>query len=176
MREEIAILAGGCFWCMVQPFDQWPGIISVTSGYTGGLSKNPTYEEVKKGITGHTEAVKIVFNPKEISYERILDIFWSIIDPTDLEGQFVDRGSSYRPEIFYTTDEQKLIAEQSKKELQASNRFSKPIVVPITQAQQFYEAEEYHQNFYKKNPDHYHRYKSLSGREAFIQAHQKIND
>lgn len=164
--SEVAIFAGGCFWCMVHPFDQWTGVISVESGYTGGTLANPTYEEVKKGTTGHTEAIKIVFDPEIISYERLLEVYWSVIDPTDLYGQFVDRGSSYRPEIFYTNGYQKDLAELSKEQLNLSGRFDKPVVVPITPARAFYVAEDYHQDFYKKNPEHYNRYRNLSGRPS----------
>lgn len=171
MSKEVAILAGGCFWCMVKPFDQWDGVESVISGYTGGHVANPTYEEVCTGTTGHTEAVKITFDPEVISYEKILDVFWTVMDPTDIGGQFGDRGSSYRPEIFYTTEEQKEIAEASKKTWDTSGRFSKPIVVPITEASEFYDAEEYHQDFYKKNPVHYQNYSVGSGRVDFIRQH-----
>lgn len=172
MTQEIAIFAGGCFWCMVHPFDQWEGVVSVQSGYTGGHTKNPTYKEVCSGETGHTEAVKVIYDPKKISYDQLLEIFWSSIDPTDAEGQFGDRGSSYRPEIFYTSKEQKEKAEFSKNQLDQSSRFSKPIVVPITPAQEFYRAEEYHQNFYRTNPDHYQNYARASGRIDFINKHQ----
>lgn len=168
MSKETAILAGGCFWCMVKPFDQWDGVESVISGYTGGHVPNPTYEEVCTGTTGHTEAVKITFDPEVISYEKILDVYWTVMDPTDIGGQFVDRGSSYRPEIFYTTEEQKETAENSKKSWDTSGRFSKPIVVPITKATEFYDAEDYHQDFYKKNPAHYQNYSVGSGRVDFL--------
>lgn len=171
-QKEIAILAGGCFWCMVKPFDQWDGIESVISGYTGGHVANPTYKEVCTGTTGHTEAVQITFDPTVISYSEILDIYWQIMDPTDAGGQFVDRGSSYRPEIFYTSPEQQEIAEASKVALDQSGRYDKPIVVPITKASEFYEAEEYHQDFYKKDPEHYARYSQASGRVAFIEEHK----
>lgn len=169
MSYQEAIFAGGCFWCMVHPFDQWPGVIEVLSGYTGGTVLNPTYEQVKTGTTGHTEAVKITYNPEIISYSQLLDVYWSVIDPTDSEGQFVDRGSSYRPEIFYLNEEQRVIAEASRAQIDLSQRFSKPIVVPITAASTFYPAETYHQNFYQKNPAHYERYRHLSGRDAFIE-------
>lgn len=171
-NKEAAILAGGCFWCMVKPFDRWDGVDSVISGYTGGHLPNPTYEEVCSGTTGHTEAVKITFDPSIISYQEILDIYWQIMDPTDAEGQFVDRGSSYRPEIFYTSPEQKAVAEASKTALDQSGRFERPVVVPITAASEFYDAEEYHQDFYKKEPAHYERYSHGSGRQAFIEKHQ----
>lgn len=170
--KEKAILAGGCFWCMVKPFDRWDGVESVVSGYTGGHVPNPTYEQVCTNLTGHTEAVEITFDPSVISYEKILDVFWSVMDPTDSHGQFGDRGSSYRPEIFYTTQEQKEIAEKSKITLENSHRYDAPIVVPITPATNFYPAEEHHQDFYKKDPNHYERYSVGSGRVAFIEKHR----
>lgn len=167
--EEKAILAGGCFWCLVEPFDQWDGIISVTSGYTGGHTVNPTYEEVCSETTGHAEAVEIVFDPSIISYGEILDVYWKLIDPTDLEGQFQDRGNSYRPEIFYTTDEQKEIAEASKKVQNETGPFKGRVVVPITKASTFYPAEEYHQDFYKVNPERYNLTQGkASPRKVFI--------
>lgn len=168
---EKAIFAGGCFWCMVKPFHEQPGIESVISGYTGGTTENPTYEEVCSGATGHIEAVEITFDPAVFSYEKLVGIFWMQIDPTDGGGQFFDRGRSYKPAIFYTTDEQKKQAEQSKQELDASGRFKKPIAVDILPAEPFYPAEEYHQDYYKKNPAHYNAYQTGSGRAAFIQSH-----
>lgn len=170
-KFEQAIFAGGCFWCMVKPFHEWPGIIEVVSGYTGGETKNPTYEEVCEGKTGHTEAVKITYNPTIISYEKLLQVFWQQIDPTDPGGQFFDRGQSYKTAIFYLNEEQKLKAEQSKKELEISGRFSKPIMTKILQAKEFHVAEDYHQDYYKKNPLHYNRYFIGSGRAAFIERH-----
>ena len=148
--KETAILAGGCFWCMVKPFDEFPGIHSITSGYTGGHKENPTYEEVCSGTTGHTEAVKIEFDPKVISYKELLAIYWQQTDPTDAMGQFMDRGSSYRPEIFYHSETQKEIAERSKEELKDKLAINAPIVTQISPASIFYPAEEYHQDFYKK--------------------------
>lgn len=171
-QTQTAIFAGGCFWCMVRPFDQWDGVESVVSGYTGGHKENPTYKEVCTGTTGHTEAVKITYDPEKISYQTLLDIYWSSVDPTDAGGQFVDRGSSYRPEIFYTSPEQKELAEASKEALDQSTRFSGPIAVPITPATTFYPAEDYHQNFYQTNPEHYQRYAQGSGRLDFIKNHQ----
>lgn len=149
-KYEQAIFAGGCFWCMVKPFDQWPGIKKVVSGYTGGVLPNPTYEEVCLGTTGHYEAVQITYDPSIISYEQLLDIFWQQIDPTDPGGQFYDRGQSYQTAIFYLNDEQKQKAEQSKQALEKSGRFHKPIATKILPANDFFEAEEYHQNYYKK--------------------------
>lgn len=164
MVQERAIFAGGCFWCMVHPFDQWDGVLSVTSGYTGGHTVNPTYKEVCSGTTGHTEAVEIVFDPEVISYNQLLEIYWQVSDPTDAHGQFVDRGDSYRPAIFYTTPQQAEKAQASKEALQAQNTYNKPIITPILPAQVFYPAEEYHQDFYKKEPVHYQRYRQHSGR------------
>lgn len=152
-----AIFAGGCFWCMVKPFDTQPGIISVLSGYTGGFKENPTYEEVKAGKTGHTEAVEIIFDPEVISFEELVTIYWQQTDPTDAFGQFEDRGSSYRPVIYYFNEEQQRIAEESKRQLQQSGLFKKEIVTKIEPAETFYPAELYHQAYYKKNPDNYKR-------------------
>lgn len=170
---QTAIFAGGCFWCMVHPFDQWDGVESVLSGYTGGHVENPTYKQVTMGTTGHTEAVKIEYDPQKISYDTLLDIYWSSMDPTDASGQFGDRGSSYRPVVFYTTEEQKEAAELSKKTLDESGRYSKPIVVPIQPAEPFYVAEDYHQDFYRKESDHYNRYAKASGRVDFVERHRE---
>lgn len=170
-QRELATFAGGCFWCMVKPFDQWPGIISVISGYTGGHTENPTYAEVCSGTTGHYEAVQITFDPAVFPYEKLLDVYWQQIDPTDAGGQFVDRGSSYKTAIFYHSEAQRQTAETSKQALGASGRFAKPIVTEIIEAGPFYPAEGYHQDFYKKDPSHYQGYRSASGRDAFIQAH-----
>lgn len=165
---EKAIFAGGCFWCMVHPFDEQPGVISVVSGYTGGHVENPTYSQVTTGTTGHTEAVEITFDPTVLSYKELVEIYWQQTDPTDALGQFADRGDSYRPVIFYSTEEQKRIAEASKAALQASGRFSKPIVTTIEPAQPFYAAEDYHQDYYRKNSLHYNLYRRGSGRARFI--------
>lgn len=170
-KYEQAIFAGGCFWCMVKPFDTWPGVIKVVSGYTGGTVINPTYEEVCQGTTGHYEAVKITYNPEIMPYEQLLDIFWQQIDPTDAGGQFYDRGQSYQTAIFYLNEEQKQKAEQSKQKLENSGRFNKPIVTKILPAKDFFEAEDYHQDYYKKNQIHYHRYYIGSGRGRFIEKH-----
>lgn len=153
--KETAIFAGGCFWCMIQPFDQQPGIYSVTSGYTGGHVPNPTYEQVKSHSTGHTEAVAIEFDPTIISYEQLVEIYWQQTDPTDALGQFEDRGDNYRPVIFYQNEQQRMIAAASKKALEDSGRFKEPIVTQIEPAVDFYPAEEYHQDFYKKDPERY---------------------
>lgn len=170
-NKQLATFAGGCFWCMVKPFDEQPGIIGVLSGYTGGHVENPTYEQVCSESTGHYEAVQITFNPEIFPYERLLELFWQQIDPTDSGGQFYDRGQSYQTAIFYHTEKQKELAEQSKQTLQDSGRFTKPIVTPILPAKTFYPAEEYHQHYYKKNQRHYESYHVGSGRAAFIKAH-----
>ncbi|MEH7884936.1 peptide-methionine (S)-S-oxide reductase MsrA [Bacillus sp. JJ1609] len=170
-NQELATFAGGCFWCMVKPFDQQPGIISVVSGYTGGTTVNPTYEEVCTDTTGHYEAVQITFDPAVYPYSKLLELFWQQIDPTDAGGQFYDRGRSYQTAIFYHSEEQRIQAEESKKDLAESGRFSKSIVTEIIPAKGFYPAETYHQGFYKKNPERYNAYQKGSGREAFIQRH-----
>ncbi len=166
---ERAIFAGGCFWCMVSPFDILDGIINVTSGYIGGHKESPTYKDVKSQTSGHYEAIEIVYDPSIISYNKLLDVYWRQIDPTDDGGQFQDRGESYRTAIFYTSDEQRKIAELSRNALEASKRFPKPIVTMILPASQFYPAEEYHQDFYKKSPSEYKQDRGISGRDEFIQ-------
>ncbi|MST86572.1 peptide-methionine (S)-S-oxide reductase MsrA [Lactobacillus porci] len=169
-KLDTAIFAGGCFWCMVQPFDTLPGIESVVAGYTGGHVAFPAYEEVKSGKTGHTEAVKITFDPSLMSYEQLLGYYWQVTDPTDAMGQFQDRGDNYRPVIFYNSPAQKAAAEKSKAELAASGRFDQPIVTKIEKAGPFYVAEDYHQEFYKKNPERYAQ-EEAGGREQFIKEH-----
>ncbi len=169
-RLEKATFAGGCFWCMVKPFDTLPGIEKVVSGYTGGHTTNPTYQEVCGGKTGHTEAVQITFNPALFPYEKLVEIYWQQTDPTDASGQFADRGDSYRPVIFYHNEKQREIAEKSKNMLAYSGRFKKPIVTEILPAEPFYPAEEYHQDFYKKNKLHYEGYRTGSGRSHFIES------
>lgn len=173
---QLATFAGGCFWCMVKPFDEQPGIQKIVSGYTGGFVENPTYEQVVSGNTGHYEAVQITFDPEIFPYRKLLDIFWRQIDPTDPGGQFYDRGHSYTTAIFYHNEEQRILAEKSKEELEKSGRFNKPIVTKILPAKPFYEAEEYHQDFYKKNPMRYYSYFKGSGREAFINKHWRDAD
>lgn len=163
---ERAIFAGGCFWCMVKPFDSLPGIQSVISGYTGGTSKNPTYLEVKSGTTGHTEAVEIIFDPEQITYQQLVDIYWQQTDPTDAFGQFEDRGSSYRPVIFYFNEDQREVAIASRTALQTSGRFTQPIVTQIEPAQSFYPAEAEHQAYYQRNPENYQ--KNAERRKQFI--------
>ncbi|WP_270170630.1 peptide-methionine (S)-S-oxide reductase MsrA [Paenibacillus sp. SYP-B4298] len=168
---ELATFAGGCFWCMVKPFDEQPGIEKVVSGYIGGHTENPTYEEVCSETTGHAEAVQITFDPQQFPYERLLGLFWQQIDPTDAGGQFHDRGNSYRTAIFYHNERQRELAEQSKRELENSGRFDRPIVTEITPAGVFYPAEDYHQHYYKTNPLRYKMYRKGSGRDAFIKQH-----
>jgi methionine-S-sulfoxide reductase len=170
-REERATFAGGCFWCMVHPFDQWPGVKRVVSGYTGGHTAHPTYEEVCLGTTGHQEAVEITFDPDRLPYTDLLDIFWQQIDPTDAGGQFYDRGSSYKTAIYYHSETQRRQAEASRDALARSGRFSDPIVTKILPVGPFYPAEDYHQDFYQKRPEHYQRYREASGRDAFLRAH-----
>jgi methionine-S-sulfoxide reductase len=172
-RYELATFAGGCFWCMVKPFDEMPGIIEVVSGYTGGRTENPTYQEVCSETTGHYEAVQITFDPIIFPYEKLLSLYWQQIDPTDPGGQFYDRGSSYRTAIFYHNEEQKEQAEVSKRHLQENGPFNKPIVTEILPAAPFYPAEDYHQQYYKKNPEHYRRYRVGSGRASFIEENWK---
>jgi peptide methionine sulfoxide reductase msrA/msrB len=168
-KMETAIVAGGCFWCMEPPFEKLDGVINVIPGYLGGTKAKPSYEEVSAGNSGHWEAVKIVFDPARVSYETIIEVFWHQVDPTDGEGQFVDRGSQYKTAIFYQTDEQKRIAERSREKLAASGVFAKPIVTPILKAAEFYPAEDYHQDYYKKNPVRYKTYRYFSGRDQFIE-------
>lgn len=173
ITDETAIFAGGCFWCMVEPFEEIDGVNKVTSGYTGGADENPTYEEISKGDTGHYEAVELRYNPTEVTYSELLDVYFRQIDPTDSEGQFGDKGSQYKPAIFYTTEEQRELAEEFKETLETSEKFDKPIAVEILPAEIFYQAEEYHQDFYKKQPSHYKKFKKGSGREAFINENWK---
>lgn len=167
--KQKATLGGGCFWCMVKPFDQYDGIDMVISGYGGGNTENPTYEEVKWQLAGHVELVQVTFDPSIISYEEVLAIYWQTFDPTDATGQFYDRGVSYRPVIFYHDEEQQKIAQASRDALDKSGRFDKPVVVPIEPFKNFYPAESYHQDFYKKSPEHYEQYQEGSGRKAFIE-------
>jgi peptide methionine sulfoxide reductase msrA/msrB len=171
MTQELATFAGGCFWCMVSPFDEQPGIIKVISGYTGGHKVNPTYKEVCSETTGHKEAVQITFDPAIFPYKKLLELYWASVDPTDAGGQFFDRGESYETAIYYHNEEQRQQAEASKKELSASGRFDRPIVTPIIAASVFYEAEEYHQDYHKKNTSHYKAYRHGSGRDHFIAKH-----
>lgn len=165
---SLATFAGGCFWCTEADFAKQKGVVAVVSGYTGGKTPNPTYEEVCSGRTGHLEAVQIQFDPAKITYEQLLAIFWRSIDPTDAGGQFVDRGSQYRPAIFYHDAEQQRLAEASKAALAASGRFAKPLAVAILPAQTFYPAEDYHQKYYQTCPLRYQTYRSHSGRDQFL--------
>lgn len=166
-----AIFAGGCFWCMVSPFELLDGIKEVRSGYIGGHVPNPTYEQVKSQTSGHYEVVRIIYDPEVISYEKLLRAFWMQVDPTDPGGQFHDRGPSYRTAIFYTTEHQRQQAEASKQALEASGRFCRPVVTEILAASQFYPAEEYHQDFHHKEPDLYRLDRAASGRDEFIKKH-----
>lgn len=171
MTFDTAIFAGGCFWCMVKPFDTFPGVEKVESGYTGGHVANPTYEQVAAGNTGHTEAVRITFDPQKITYQQLVEIYWQQTDPTDAGGQFQDRGDNYRPVIFVNSPAQRTIAEESKAALQRSGRFGHaPIVTQIEPVQPFYLAEDYHQAFYRKNPLRY-AMEEAGGRAAFKQQH-----
>jgi peptide methionine sulfoxide reductase msrA/msrB len=165
---EVATFAGGCFWCMQPPFEQVSGVRSVVAGYTGGRVANPTYEQVCAGRTGHAEAVQVTFDPAKVTYEKLLDVFWRSIDPTDGNGQFADRGSQYKAAIFYHNEEQKRLAEQSRKQLEDSGRFGKRIKTRILKAELFYPAEEYHQGYYRKNEGQYKAYRKGSGRDAFL--------
>jgi len=167
-KLEKATLAGGCFWCIEHPFEKLEGVLEVISGYTGGHKDNPTYEEISSGMTGHLEAVQITYDPFKIIYSEILDLFWKQIDPTDPGGQFVDRGSQYRTAIFYHNEEQKALAEKSKAELNKSGRYKNPIVTEVIKASKFYKAEDYHQDYSKKNPIRYKYYRYSSGRDQYL--------
>lgn len=167
--QKTAIFGGGCFWCMEPPFEQLKGVIEVSAGYSGGDEKNPTYEQVSSGRTGHIESVRVVYDPKIISYKELLDTFWRYVDPTDPGGQFADRGDHYKTAIFYSDDEEKQIAEKSRDALAASGVFDRPIATAIRPVKPFYPAEEYHQDYYKKNVAHYEAYKVGSGRAGFLE-------
>lgn len=166
---EKATFAGGCFWCMVTPFEELPGIEGIVSGYMGGQVDNPTYEQVKTGTTGHLEVVQITYDPALFSYERLLELYWIQTDPTDDGGQFQDRGPQYAPAIFYHTEKQRIAAEASRDVLAASGRFTAPIVTKIIPATTFFAAEDYHQDYHKKNPKHYKEDRAISGRDEFIE-------
>jgi len=165
---RVATFAGGCFWCTEADFEKLPGVSKAISGYTGGHKENPSYEEVSSGTTGHVEAVQVYYDPSKLTYEELLDYFWRHIDPTDGGGQFVDRGSQYRSVIFYHDEDQKKLAEKSKEDLSKSGKFNKPVVTEIIKFTKFYEAEEYHQDYYKKNPLRYKYYRYNSGRDQFL--------
>jgi methionine-S-sulfoxide reductase len=168
-RFEKATFAGGCFWCMEPPFDKLDGVISTTSGYTGGTEKDPTYEQVSAGKTGHLEAIEVTYDPAKVSYAQLLDVFWKNVDPTQHNGQFVDIGSQYRTAIFYHNEEQRRQALESRNRLQESRKFGKPIVTEIRPALEFYSAEDYHQDYYIKNPIRYKYYRWGSGRDRFLE-------
>jgi peptide-methionine (S)-S-oxide reductase len=160
-----ATFAGGCFWCMEPPYDKLDGVISTTSGYIGGQKKNPTYEEVSEGTTGHAEAVQVAYDPTKVSYEKLLEVFWYNVDPLTPNAQFCDHGSQYRSAIFYHNEEQKRAAEASKQQIEKSGRFTQPIVTEIVVAGEFYPAEDYHQDYYQNNPTRYQYYRYRCGRD-----------
>lgn len=167
---KTATFAGGCFWCVESDFEKVDGVIEAISGYAGGDEPNPTYKQVSSGGTGHTEAIQVIYDPDKVTYKELLDVLWRHMDPTDASGQFVDRGSQYRPAIFYHDEEQKRIAEESKAELEKSGRFSKPIATEIVPLKKFYPAEDYHQDYYSKNPIRYKMYRYGSGRDQFLKS------
>jgi len=162
----VATFAGGCFWCVESDFDKVPGVTQTLSGYTGGTKANPTYHEVSSGTTGHAESVQVIFDPKKVTYEKLLDVFWVSVDPTVKDRQFCDSGSQYRTAIFYNDESQRKAAEASKAALEKSKPFKEPIVTQIVAAGPFYPAEDYHQDYYKKNPVRYQLYRSGCGRDA----------
>lgn len=162
--EARAIFAGGCFWCMEEVFEGVPGVVSVVSGYTGGAQSNPTYEQVSGGTTGHAESIEVVFDPAKVSYERLLEVFWRNVDPTTRDRQFCDRGNQYRPAIFYRDEAQKQLAEASRQRIEREKSFREPLAVEIVAASTFYPAEDYHQDFFKRNPIRYKFYKFNCGR------------
>jgi peptide-methionine (S)-S-oxide reductase len=167
--QEVATFAGGCFWCMEPPFDKLPGVISTTSGYTGGQRKNPTYEEVSAGGTGHAEAVRIVYDPGRVSYADLLKVFWRNIDPLDGAGQFCDKGNQYRSAIFTHNEEQRRLAEDTKREIKTTGKHTAAIATRIEPAGEFYPAEEYHQDYYQKNPIRYKYYRYSCGRDQRLE-------
>ncbi|MGE5232940.1 MAG: peptide-methionine (S)-S-oxide reductase MsrA [Acidobacteriota bacterium] len=164
-----AAFAGGCFWCMQPPFEKLPGVVSVVAGYTGGSFEHPTYEEVSSGGTGHAESVEVTYDPKKISYQKLLDVFWHNIDPLTENAQFCDHGEQYRTAIFVHDEEQRRLAESSKQAIEAEHRFGQPIVTQIVQAGPFWPAEEYHQDYAKKNPLRYNFYRTSCGRDRRLQ-------
>lgn len=166
----VATVAGGCFWCVEAGYEKIPGVIEVVSGYSGGQTVNPTYSQVSAGGTGHTEAAQVYYDPTKITYNGIVQALWRIADPTDAQGQFVDRGTQYRPAIFYNNEQEKQIAEAAKQDLQTSGIYKKPVVIEIVPASTFYPAEDYHQDYYKKNPLRYKAYTFNSGRYQFIES------
>ncbi|MFZ5571753.1 MAG: peptide-methionine (R)-S-oxide reductase MsrB [Thermodesulfobacteriota bacterium] len=168
-ETRTAVFAGGCFWCTESDFEKAPGVTAVISGYTGGQVADPTYEQVSSGVTGHVEAIQVIYDPAKIDYAGLLDVFWKHVDPTDAGGQFVDRGAQYRSVIFYADDKERLLAEESKRKLAASGRFDRPIATEILPLGRFYPAEDYHQDYYKKNPIRYRFYRYNSGRDRFLE-------
>lgn len=164
-----ATFAGGCFWCIASDFEKLDGVVEVVSGYTGGPEENPTYKQVSSGTTGHMEAIQVTYDPSRVTYRQLLEHFWRHIDPTDPGGQFVDRGPQYRTAVFYHDDEQKQVAEESREELEKSGRFHRPVVTPILPYTRFYRAEEYHQDYHKKEPGRYNLYRRGSGRDQFLE-------
>lgn len=166
---QVAIFAGGCFWCTEADYDKVDGVVSTVSGYIGGKTENPTYRQVVSGYTGHTEAVEVIFDPKKVTYAQLVEHFWRTIDPVDKGGQFCDRGSSYRSGIFYLSEAQRDIAEASKRKLAESKLLDQPIATEITKAGMFYPAEDYHQDFYKKSPAHYYSYRTGCGRDRRLE-------
>ena len=164
--HAVATFAGGCFWCMEPPYDKLPGVSATISGYIGGKKPNPTYQEVSAGTTGHTEAVQVVYDPKKVSYDKLLEVFWVNIDPTVKDRQFCDAGSQYRTGIFYHDEAQRKAADASLEALKKSKPFKEPIVTPVEMAGPFYPAEDYHQDYYTKNPVRYNFYRTGCGRDA----------
>ena len=169
VSAKLATFGGGCFWCMEPPFEKLKGVYSVVSGYSGGEEINPSYNDVARGLTGHTEVVQVAYDPEQVTYDELLDVFWRSMDPTDSTGQFADRGKQYRPAIFTHDDSQRDSAAKSRAALAKSGVFSSPIVVEITPFRAFYRAEAYHQDYYKKNPRRYESYRRGSGRAAFLE-------
>jgi peptide methionine sulfoxide reductase msrA/msrB len=165
-KTETATFAGGCFWCMTPPFEKLDGVLKVTAGYADGQGENPTYDDY--GDKGYTEGVQVDYDPSKITYAQLVDVFWKQVNPTDPDGQFVDRGPHYRAAIFYHNQAEKRAAEKSRDDLNKSGRYDKPIVVPIKKFTNFYAAEDYHQDFYKKNPMHYDLYHMNSGRDEYL--------
>jgi len=164
--QAVATFAGGCFWCMEPPYDKLPGVISTTSGYMGGTKKYPTYEEVSRGITGHAEVVQVLYDPSKVGYDKLLEVFWVNVDPTVTDRQFCDHGTQYRTAIFAHTPEQRKAAEASKAAVEKSKPFKEAIVTPVVDAGDFWPAEDYHQDYYKKNPARYTYYRTGCGRDA----------
>jgi methionine-S-sulfoxide reductase len=165
---EKALFAGGCFWCMEAPFAKLTGVVSVVSGFTGGKEANPTYKEVSAGKTGHAEAIEVTYDPAQVSYAELLDVFWRNVDPTNADGQFNDKGKQYRTAIFYNGEEQKRLAEAAKDRLEREDVFGKPIVTQISPAGPFYKADEYHQDYHRKCPIPYKFYRFMSGRDRYL--------